>query len=111
MSNQYEVVTIENDVLIVGVEGCDDGYILWQRGLTEDTGSEDGIYFEFDDQINGDFNCIKKCVVGNDGIRVAMTDGKSMHFYFKEGFNRFEELKSGLLQIYQGSEDILEFHF
>ncbi|WP_431686129.1 hypothetical protein [Hahella sp. NBU794] len=111
MSNQHDVVTVESDVLIVAVEGWGDGYILWQRGLTEEAGFGNGIYFECDNQFIGGFNCVKECLVTNDGIHVVLTNGELAHFYFIKGFNKFKELKSGLLQIYQGSEYILEFHF
>ncbi|ABC31082.1 hypothetical protein HCH_04377 [Hahella chejuensis KCTC 2396] len=109
MSYQHKIVSVENDVLIVAVEGWGDGYILWQRGLTEEAGSEHGIYFECDDQFNGGFNCVEECLVTSDGIHVSLANGKLAHFYFIKGFDKFVELKSGLMQIYEGHEDVLEF--
>ena len=53
MSYDEPIETIENDVLTVGVGAYDGGYILWQRGLTAETNADDGVYFEYDDQIPG----------------------------------------------------------
>jgi len=109
MSYEYEIETIEGDVLSVAVQGWDNSYILWQKGLTEDVGSEDGVYFECDDQKNSGYNNVKECTVTNDGIHIVLANDTLAHFYFIKGFNKFSELKSGLENIYQGNELVLEF--
>jgi hypothetical protein len=101
---------IENDVLVVAVVDAKDSYFMWQRGLTEDVGSEDGIYFEFDDQINGGHEIMKECTIDLDGMHVVLASGKMEHFYFPPKFDKYIELKKGLLKIYEGNEHVLEFH-
>ncbi len=49
MSYELPIELIENDVLVVSLLGAGDKYFMWQKGLTEDVGSEDGVYFEYDD--------------------------------------------------------------
>lgn len=109
MSYEHEIENIEDDVLTVAVQGWDDGYVLWQRGLTKDVGSEDGVYFEYDDQINGGYNNVKECTVTSDGIHIVLVNDELAHFYFNKGFDKFAELKAGLEKVYQGNEHVLEF--
>jgi len=63
MSYDYPVEIIENDVLVVSVQSLDGSYFMWQKGLTEDTGSNEGIYFEIDDQINGGHDTVEECTM------------------------------------------------
>ena len=109
MSYEHEIENIENDVLTVAVQGWDDGYVLWQRGLTKESGSEDGVYFEYDDQINGGYNNIKELTVTSDGIHIVLVNNELAHFYFLKGFDKYSELKAGLQKIFQGNERVLEF--
>jgi len=109
MIYDYEIENIENDVLTVAVQGWGGGYVMWQRGLTEEVGSEDGIYFEYDDQKNGGYNNVQECTVTSDGIHIVLTNGQLAHFYFSKGFNKYSELKTGLNNIYQGNKHVLEF--
>ncbi len=109
MSYDHPIEIIENDVLVVSVLGSDGSYFMWQKGLTEDVGSEDGIYFEFDDQINGGHNQVKECTVTNDGIHVVLGNGKLEHFYFPPKFDKFKELQAGLNKIYAEQGGIFEF--
>ncbi len=109
MSYDHPIEIVENDVLIVSVLGADDSYFMWQKGLTEEAGSDDGIYFEFDDQINGGHNLVTECTVTNDGIQVALANGKLEHFYFPHTFDKYKELQAGLNNIYAESGGILEF--
>ncbi len=109
MSYEHEIESIEDDVLTVAVQGWDNGYVLWQRGLSKEVGSGDGVYFEYDDQINGGYSNVKECTVASDGIRVVLTNNELAHFYFDEGFDKFAELKVGLEKIYQGNEHVLKF--
>lgn len=109
MNYEHEIESIENDVLTVAVQGWDDGYVLWQKGLAKEVGSDDGIYFEYDDQINGGYNNVKECTVTSDGIHFVLTNNELAHFYFIKGFDKFAELKAGLEKIYLGNEHVLEF--
>ena len=110
MSYEHEIERIDNDVLTVAVQGWDEGYVLWQRALTKEVGSENGIYFECDDQLNGGYNTVKECTVTSDGIHIVLTNDELVHFYFTNGFDKFAELKSGLEKIYQGQDHVLEFN-
>ncbi len=109
MSYHHPIEIIENDVLVVSVLGVDGSYFIWQKGLTEDVGSDDGIYFEFDDQINGNYNQIKECTVTNDGIHVVLANGNLEHFYFPPDFDKLQELQAGLKKIYAEQSGIVEF--
>ncbi len=110
MSYEHEIENLENDVLTVAVQGWDDGYVLWQVGLTEEAGSKDGVYFEFDDQSNGGYNNVKECSVDTDGIHIVLSNDELAHFYFAKGFDKFSELKLGLQKIYKGKEYVVEFN-
>ncbi len=109
MSYDHPIENVENDVLVVSVVGCDGSYFMWQKGLTEEVGSDDGIYFEFDDQINGRHNQVKECTVTNDGIHVVLANGNLKHLYFPLYFDKFQELQAGLKKIYAELGDIVEF--
>lgn len=109
MSYEDKIELLEDEVLTVCV-GTEDGYFMWQKGLTEEVGSKDGIYFEFDDQINGGFNIVKECTIDFDGMHVVLENGKLEHFHFPKDFDKYSELKSGLLKIYEEDIKVLEFH-
>jgi len=109
MSYDHPIEIVENDVLVVSVVDSDGSCFIWQKGLTEEVGSDDGIYFEFDDQINGRHNHVKECTVTNDGIHVVLANGNLEHFYFPPNFDKFQELLAGLNKIYAEHGDIVEF--
>lgn len=109
MSYIDPIEIVENDVLVVAVQGADGRYFMWQKGLTKEAGSDDGVYFEFNDQINGSFNQVKKCTVTNEGIHVMLSNGNSERFRFLPNFNKLEELQVGLKKIYAEQGDIVEF--
>lgn len=100
MSYDLPIEIVENDVFFVSVLGSDDSYFMWQKGLAEEVGSEDGIYFEFDDQINGGHNLVTECTVTNDGIHVLLTNRKLKHHYFPPRFDKYKEMQAGLNKIY-----------
>lgn len=109
MNYEEPIEHIENDVLTIGVAGDDGRYLLWQKGLTPETGSEDGVYFEFNDQINGGYEIIQTCTVTNEGIAVVLANGKSEHFCFPKGFDKLSELKAGLNKVYQNKKSPVKF--
>lgn len=82
---------------------------MWQKGLTQEVGSDDGTYFEFDDQINGRHNQVKECTVTNYGIHVVLVNGNLKNLYFSPGFDKFKELQTGLNKIYAEQVGIVEF--
>jgi|GEM_PF-1419828 len=97
---------IENDVLTVGIQASDGRYILWQKGLTTEVGSGDGIYFEYDDQVNGAYDNINECTINKAGIHLVLQNQRKFCFQFDEGFEEFLKLKDGLDEIYRGIETI-----
>ncbi len=105
MSYNKSIELIENDVLIVSIMDSRGSYFMWQRGLTKEV----GVYFEFNDQINGDYDIVKECKVTNDGIHVVLANGNLKHFYFPSDFNKFNELKTGLSKIYVAESHVLQF--
>ena len=109
IQNMERVKTIEGDVLIVGVEGTNGNYLMWQKGLTEATGMNDGVYFEMNDQIHGGYNLVKECAVDSEGVNLSLVNGESIKFPFRPGYSAQQELKQGLQEIYQGAEHVLRF--
>ncbi|HAS6363928.1 TPA: hypothetical protein RQJ98_004254 [Vibrio vulnificus] len=109
MNYNYPIELVENDVLIVSLLGDDGSYFMWQKGLCEEVGSEDGVYFEFNDQINGRHNQIKECYVTNESIQVLLVNGNSQKFYFPPNFDRYQELKVGLSKIFSEHDGLVEF--
>lgn len=103
------IKTIENDVLIVGLEGTNGSYLIWQKGLTEATGKNDGVYFEMNDQIHGGYNLVQECRLDAQGVYLRLSNGESINFKYPPGFEAQLELKQGLQEIYQGAEYILQF--
>ncbi|MEM9414406.1 MAG: hypothetical protein AAGA29_02870 [Planctomycetota bacterium] len=46
-------------------------YIMFQRH-PEDGDDDDGIYFEFNDQINGAYQCVRACEVARHQIKIEL---------------------------------------
>ncbi len=91
MSYDHPIEIHQNDVRVDSVLGADRSYFMMQKGLTEEVGSEDSIYFGFDDQINGDHNTVTECIVTTDGIHVAHSNKKkaSRHYSCQSRYRRF----------------------
>jgi hypothetical protein len=109
MSYDHPIEIVENDVLVVSVLAADGSYFMWQKGLTEEVGSDDGIYFEFNDQINGGHNQLTECRVTNESIHVVFAGGKLEDLNFPPSFDKHKELKASLNKIYAEQGVILEF--
>ncbi len=72
--------------LMCGASGTDaDGnghYLTFQRGIEEEDPDDDwGVHFEFDDQINGNYECVSRCQISRTRLHVELTspidpDGK-----------------------------------
>jgi len=104
-----EIKFIENDVLAVGVSDDEGGYIMWQRGLTEEVGSDHGVYFEFDDQINGGYNNVLNGKVTQTEVLISLDNGSTKVFQLPKGFSQHSELESALKEVYLGFEQKIEF--
>jgi hypothetical protein len=63
--------------LICGVSGPDaagtDHYLIFQRGFEDQDPAEDwGVHCEFDDQANGDYNCVRQCRLTRATLEVEL---------------------------------------
>ena len=100
--------------LIAGIGDESIGYIMFQRGMIPETGSDDLPYFEFDDQTNGDSDVIKSVELSGD-LLIVHTDeikiGESL-FEIKLDANQEEsrELVSQLEKIFSGHENLLSIN-
>lgn len=59
---------VEDGVLTIGLLLSEEEYLLWQRSLEDDESRD--VYFEFNDQINGSYNCISEISIMRDGIHL-----------------------------------------
>lgn len=57
-ANQIGCEEIDS-VLIAGIGNESNGYVIFQRGTTPETGEDEPPYFEFDDQCNGGIDILK----------------------------------------------------
>lgn len=62
--------------LIAAIGNESIGYIMFQRGMTPETGSDEPPYFEYDEQSNGGSDVIKSVELSGDLLTVH-TDVKS----------------------------------
>ena len=95
---------IENGVLYVAASNSDSEYMIWQNEL------ESGdVHFEYNNQINGDYNNIVKSTVMKDGIHIVLKNGETAHFYFI-GLDdeQYKILLTGLKNIHKNNMEILE---
>lgn len=111
MSYDHPIEIVEHGTLVVAVLAADGGYFMWQKGISDDADSQDGIHFEFDGQENGGYNQVRRCTVTRDGIDVVLSDDRLECLCFPPGFDRFNELKDGLNRMYAAQERVLEFDF
>ena len=57
-------------VLIVGVGNETDGYIMFQRGTTSETGADEPPYFEFNDQSNGGTGILQLVTINGEQLLI-----------------------------------------
>jgi Immunity protein 10 len=64
----------EDEYALVAGVACDKPfqYVNFQRD-SEDSDDDWGIHFEFNDQINGDYECIRQCTLSRKRLRVELT--------------------------------------
>jgi hypothetical protein len=53
-------------------------YVLFGRQTGEQHSEFDGVYFEFDDQINGSVNCVRRVEIQNGVVEFALKDGRKI---------------------------------
>jgi hypothetical protein len=89
----------------------------FQRGYEDEDPAEDtGVYFGFDDQINGAYNCVQKCRLSRASIEVELTrpiDRRKMYTGVVVDISglddaSFEAIRAGLPRIFRDTEQTLE---
>jgi len=96
----------------------DENVLLFSRESEEQSKKEDwGPYFEYNDQINGEYGCIEKCTLNNTILELSLS--KQLGTLqgvtgFKVALNvkpeSLNELVKGLKQVFRGYESVLEVH-
>jgi hypothetical protein len=107
--------------LMCGVSGQDadgvDHYLNFQRGFEDEDPSEDwGVHFEFDDQINGGYNCISRCRLTRSVLEVDLMqpiDWQKKYAGVSADLSQLDEatvakIRAGLARIFRGTDKIME---
>jgi hypothetical protein len=114
----------ENDptyfCLLCGFYGKDsegvDHYLTFQRAFEEEPASDDwGVHCEFDDQINGNYNCIGCCRLTRTALEVEFTKPIDWEKKYGEivvnisGLSEqtFAAIRAGLPRIFRGATELL----
>ena len=109
------------DCLVCGFFGRDvsgkEHYANFQRSVEAGDPSEDwGVHFEFDDQINGAYNCIRQCHLSRTALAVELArpidrqkqvSGVSVDLSGLDE-DSYEAIRDGLPRIFRGKAGILE---
>jgi hypothetical protein len=110
-----EAGTSEDDgVVTTGVRGRDE-YLLF-IGDPDDTDIEDErMYFEYRDQINGGYDCIKVCVLDRFRLDVELSKPidqykaiEGFHVTLKLSDKQQETLTAGLKKVFRNKPDVLK---
>ncbi|HEY7428406.1 MAG TPA: Imm10 family immunity protein [Gemmataceae bacterium] len=109
------------DCLICGVSGQDSAgvehYLNFQRGFENGDLADDwGVHCEFDDQINGDYNCVRRCRLTRTVLEVELShpiDWQKKYTGVSVDISELDEttfdaMRDGLPRIFRGSTGILE---
>ena len=103
--------------LVCGLSGCDatgqTHYLTISRDA-EDNFEDWGVHLEFDDQANGEYDCISRCELERVALRVDLT-GKLREQTKISGFDlalridddRFDLLQHALRRIFRGKSAVL----
>jgi hypothetical protein len=99
---------VEDEILLVGATNGPESYILWQMGLDE----PEEIHFEYDDQINGNYDNVESVRITKECVRVQLSGDQEqeiVEFPLKEVAEiEFNKLVAGLREVYRNRDDILE---
>ena len=97
-------------VLIAGIGNESDGYVMFQRGTTPETGEHEPPYFEFDDQCNGSTDILQSVTLkkGMLSIRAALpAEEGGFEIFLDATSEETTQLASQLRAIFRGHEDKL----
>ena len=64
--------TVEEGVLVVGIELESASYLLFQKGVEEATGKDELSYFEYGDQSLGGYGLVKRCTLSDGELSVVL---------------------------------------
>jgi hypothetical protein len=99
---------VEDDILLVGASNGPESYILWQVGLDE----PEEIHFEYDDQINGNYDNVDSVRITKEYVRVQLSgdqDQAVVEFPLEDVAEvDFHKLLAGLREVYRDRDDVLE---
>lgn len=107
--------------LVCGVRGRDAGgaghYMMFQGDAdSADADDDPGVHFEFDDQSNGDYNCVARCALTRASLEVELTDAARQETGVVglradlSGIDdpSYDRLRVGLARIFRETDGILE---
>lgn len=107
--------------LIFGVKGKDaDGvehYLNFQRGFEDEDPAEDaGVHCEFDDQINGAYNCVSRCRLTRTALEVELSrpiDWQKKFTSVSVDVSALDDatwaaMRGALPRIFRGTDGVLE---
>ena len=110
-----EVGVVEDEYSLIASLGVSDPvqYVTFQRAV--DDGEDDwGIHFEFNDQINGKYECIKSCSLTRDHLLVELTEQidtkkevQSVDVSLRISEDDHEAFTAMLRRIFRGKLDLL----
>ncbi len=103
--------------LVCGVTGAEgaEHYLTFSRTNEDQSPEEDqGVYLEFDDQINGEYGCVQSCRLSRDRLSVDLSRQLGT-LVGVEDFDvalaiddaSFKKLQDGLPRIFRGTKGLL----
>ena len=97
--------------LIAGIGSNDSGRYVMFQGTADDPDDPDGIWFEFDDQVNGGYNSVDSVHISGDLLTIELKTPVSgvQRFSITLAASQEEhaDLRSQLARIYQGYPGVL----
>lgn len=94
-----------DEVLLVGASNGPEAYLLWQFGGDE----PDTVHFEYDDQMNGNYDNVEKVVIARGRVCVHLIDGTMIELPLMDVSEaQRSKLIAGLREVYQTQNGILE---
>jgi hypothetical protein len=105
----------QDDALVCGVSGADSAgaqhCLTFQRDA-EDTDDDWRIHLEYDDQINGDYDCVRSCRLSRFELQVSLSrqlgrlEGvEGFDILLRVHHTSYEALRSGLERVFRGKLD------
>lgn len=103
----------DGDVLYCAITGDEENVLVFQ--CSTEAEDDSGIHFEYNDQSNGDYGCIKTCNLKRDELRVELSkqlgeledvEGFDVSLNLDDG--TYKELENGLSRIFRGEESSLK---